>query len=149
MRVALDSNIVLYAEDINDAARCKLALATIDLLRAAGTEIVLPVQVLGEVLAVLQRKSGRPRDQGRASLLGWLNVVETVPTTAAVMVRAADISVDHQLAVWDCVILAAASEAKCCLLLSEDMQDGFCWGGVTLINPFIPASQARLEQIIA
>jgi hypothetical protein len=40
------------------------------------------------------------------------------------------------LAIWDAIILAAASEAGCRVLLSEDMQEGFTWGGVTIINPF-------------
>jgi predicted nucleic acid-binding protein len=33
-------------------------------------------------------------------------------------------------------MLAAAAQAGCRLLLSEDMQDGFTWRGVTIRNPF-------------
>ncbi|KAA2237899.1 PIN domain-containing protein [Salinarimonas soli] len=42
----------------------------------------------------------------------------------------------HGLQIWDAVILATAAGAGCALLLSEDMQDGFVWRGVTIANPF-------------
>jgi len=47
------------------------------------------------------------------------------------------------------VILAAASHADCQILLSEEMHDGFTWGGVTVVNPFAeipnPLPAALLE----
>jgi predicted nucleic acid-binding protein len=47
------------------------------------------------------------------------------------------------------VILSAASQAGCRLLLSEDLQDGFTWGGVTVINPFASPRHLLLEAIIS
>lgn len=52
------------------------------------------------------------------------------------MVSAADLASDHGLAIWDSVVLASAADAGCRLLLSEDLQDGFTWRGVTVANPF-------------
>jgi len=34
------------------------------------------------------------------------------------------------------VIFAASAAGGCRLLLSEDLQEGFTWGGVTAVNPF-------------
>ena len=53
-------------------------------------------------------------------------------TSAAVMVNATDLASDHGLTILDSVVLAAAAEAECRLLLSEDLQEGFtrctlCW----------------------
>jgi len=42
------------------------------------------------------------------------------------------------------VIFVAAAESARNVLLSEDMQDGFLWGGVQVINPFRPEGWARL-----
>ena len=46
--------------------------------------------------------------------------------------------------------MAAAGEAGCRLLLSEDLQDGFTWSGVTVVNPFAknrhPILTALLQQ---
>ncbi len=52
------------------------------------------------------------------------------------MLTAADLANDHRLGIWDAVILSAASRAGCRMLLSEDMQNGFTWGGVTVVDPF-------------
>jgi len=59
-----------------------------------------------------------------------------VPTTQAVMPEAMKIATSHRLGLWDSVMLAAAAQAECRLLLSENMQDGFTWRGVSVRNPF-------------
>jgi predicted nucleic acid-binding protein len=45
-------------------------------------------------------------------------------------------------------MVAAAGEAGCRLLLSEDLQDGFVWGGVTVVNPFAPALHPWLADLL-
>ena len=55
------------------------------------------------------------------------------------MIAATDLAAQHHLGIWDSVILASAADAGCRLLLSEDMQDGFTWNGVTVANPFAPS----------
>jgi predicted nucleic acid-binding protein len=52
----------------------------------------------------------------------------------------------HRFGIWDATILAAAAAAGCRLLLSEDMQAGFTWSGVTVTNPF---SSTRHELLAA
>ena len=57
-------------------------------------------------------------------------------TNQATMLQAIALATEHGLQIWNAVILAAAAEARASLLLSEDMQDGFTWRGVTVANPF-------------
>jgi predicted nucleic acid-binding protein len=38
---------------------------------------------------------------------------------------------------WDAAIVEAAREAKCRILLSEDLQDGMDFAGVRVENPFL------------
>jgi predicted nucleic acid-binding protein len=64
------------------------------------------------------------------------------------MQAAADLATDHRLGIWDAVILSASSQAGCRLLLSEDLQDGFTWGGVTVVNPFAAERHALLEALL-
>jgi predicted nucleic acid-binding protein len=59
-----------------------------------------------------------------------------IETSAKVMLSAADLATDHQLSIWGAVILSAAAEGGCRLLLSQDLQEGFTWKGVTVTNPF-------------
>jgi predicted nucleic acid-binding protein len=59
VKVALDTNVLAYAEGVNAGTRREAAL---DLIRKLPQEVVvLPVQVLGELFNVLVRKGGRSR----------------------------------------------------------------------------------------
>jgi predicted nucleic acid-binding protein len=64
------------------------------------------------------------------------------------MTAAADLATDRHFAIWDAVILAAASQGGCRYLLSEDLQDGFTWGGVTVLNPFAAPRLALLNSLL-
>jgi predicted nucleic acid-binding protein len=69
-------------------------------------------------------------------------------TSAAVIVKAVDLAADHKLRIWDSVILAATAEAGCRLLLSEDLEEGFTWQGVTVANPFSATPHPLLDVLL-
>ena len=137
MRIALDTNFLVYAEGVNGADR--KAIATQALTGFAAEEIVLPVQALGELFTVLTRKAGWPAEQARAAVLGWHDAFRSVDTSSQVLLEAMELAARHQLSLWDSIMLAAAAQAGCRVLLSEDMQAGFTWRGVTVRNPFMNA----------
>ncbi|CAN5455210.1 hypothetical protein BH10PSE7_BH10PSE7_08530 [soil metagenome] len=99
----------------------------------------MPAQALGEFFRVMTRKAGWPHDTARLAIKKWAESFTIAPTTSTVMLAAADLAVKHKIAIWDAVILAASSSAQCDTLLSEDMQDGFVWQGVAVVNPFVNA----------
>lgn len=146
MRVALDTNILAYAEGVNGTGRRDTALDLVRRLPQAS--VVIPVQILGELFNVLVRKAGRTRADARNALLGWRDTFPVAATSPEIMLAAADLAMDHQLGIWDAVILSAASQARCRLLLSEDLQDGFTWGGVTVVNPFATPRHALLGALL-
>lgn len=147
MKVALDTNVLAYAEGVNSAGKKKLALELVHGLSPGA--IVLPVQALGELFHVLVRKAGRTPARARAAILGWQDAFPVIETSAAVVIAAADLATDHRLSIWDAVILSAAAEGGCRLLLSEDLQDGFTWNGVTVANPFASTRHALLDALLA
>ncbi len=134
MRIALDTNILAYAEGINGEARAEATLSM--LARLAEVETIVPAQVLGELYAVLVRKAGRPPKDARIAILQWRDAFNVVETSTETLLRAADLATEHHLSIWDALIVCVASGSGCRLLLSEDMQDGFTWGGTTVVNPF-------------
>ena len=146
MRVALDTNILAYAEGINGSAMRETALELIGRLPSGA--IVLPVQTLGELFNVLVLKARRSRTQARAAMLSWRDAYPVVETSASVMVNATDLASDHGLSIWDSVVLAASAQAECRLLLSEDLQDGFTWRGVTVANPFATTYHPMLAALL-
>ncbi len=118
-------------------------LAVRDILEAfAAHEIVIPVQALAELYTVLTRKGRRPAATARAAVLGWHDSYLIVETSASVMLEAMEISINHQFALRDAIMLTVAAQTACRLLLSEDMQDGFQWRGVTIHNPFKSPTRA-------
>jgi predicted nucleic acid-binding protein len=146
MRIALDTNILVYAEGLNGPVKKQ---ATFELVRKLPQDlIVLPAQTLGELFNVLVRKAERSPEESRSSVLSWYDSYDVADTTAKVVIAAADLAAQHRLGIWDSVILAAAADAGCRLLLSEDMQDGFTWTGVTVANPFRSTLHPLLDAIL-
>ena len=147
MRVALDTNVLAYAEGVNGAWQRGSALDLVQRLPQEAT--VIPVQVLGELFNVLVRKAGKSRAMARDALLSWRDTFSAIETSPQTMLVAADLATDHQLGIWDAVILSVASEANCRLLLSEDLQEGFTWGGVTVVNPFASSRHPLLDALLS
>lgn len=144
MRIALDTNILAYAEGVNGASRKKSALDIVEKLPPDST--FLPVQTLGELFHVLVRKAGRSPDRARAAILSWQDTFPLIETSPAILLAATDLAAHHGFSIWDAVIFSAAAAASCRLLLSEDLQPGFTWNGVTVANPF---SSSRHELLAA
>ena len=135
MRVALDTNILVYAEGVNGEDRRRLVGLILKSL--AEDEIVIPVQALGELFTVLTRKARRPASEARAALFSWRDAYMVADTSSIILFDAIELAAGHQLSLWDAIMVAVAAQAGCRLLLSEDMQDGFIWRGVTIRNPFL------------
>jgi predicted nucleic acid-binding protein len=147
MRVAFDTNILAYAEGVNGAAMKRTALGLVEKLPEGA--VLLPVQALGELFHLLVRKAGRTPTKARDAILSWRDAFTLIETSAEVMLAAADLATAHQLSIWDSVILSAAAEAGCRLLLSEDLQEGFTWRGVTVTNPFSTPKHELLAGLLA
>lgn len=143
MRCALDTNILVYAEGINGPERQTAAANLLD--RLASVDLVLAVQTLGELFSVFRRKGGCSGPEAAQRLEPWRTAYRVVPTTIPLFDQAVRNAASSDLQIWDCIILEAAADAGCGLLLSEDLQDGFVYRGVTVANPFAE----RLHPLLA
>jgi predicted nucleic acid-binding protein len=146
VRVALDTNVLAYAEGINGAARKANALELIQRLPAGSA--MLPVQTLGELFQLLLRKANRTPAQARAAILGWRDAFALIETSESVIVSAAELAATHRFSFWDGVVLASAAEGGCRLLLTEDLQEGFTWNSVTVTNPFAVSPHPLLTNLL-
>jgi predicted nucleic acid-binding protein len=146
MRVSLDTNILVYAEGLNDAARKR---AAVSLLRKLPPESVhLPVQAVAELFHVLVTKARVTPVDAKHTALRWCDQYSLVDTSEAVLLSAMELSSQHRLHTFDAIIMAAAASAGCRLLLSEDLHDGFTWNGVTVVNPFVQKPNALLTELL-
>lgn len=150
-RVALDTNILAYVVGVNrlpeDLPKIE---ASREVLGRFDEQVVLvvPMQVLGELFNVLTR-SGATREEARNTVLGMADRFAVAESTRAGFMSALDLATVHKMQVWDALILNAAAEAGCAILLSEDMGDGFLWRGTAVINPLADRPDARLARLIA
>ncbi|HSY12998.1 MAG TPA: PIN domain-containing protein [Verrucomicrobiae bacterium] len=146
MRIALDTNLLAYAEGVNGAQRKQVSLGVVQKL--STEDIVVPVQALGELFHVLVRKAGRTPVRARTAVLSWYDAFAVAETSVAVVLGATDLAAAHRLSIWDSVIVSAAAEAGCRLLITEDLQDGFTWQGVTVANPFAKVLHPLLDSLL-
>ena len=130
----MDTNVLAYAEGLGDDVRCQLASDLIAKLNPINS--LVPVQVLGELSRVLTTKLKKSSADARELLLSWSDAAVVADTTCTAFQSAMDLTVDHQISMWDALIMSVAAENKCRLLISEDFQNGFTWRGVTVVNPF-------------
>jgi predicted nucleic acid-binding protein len=143
--IAVDTNILAYAEGINDEAR--QAVAKRLLSHIPRDQIVISVQVVGELFNVLTRR-GVPRDEAWHRTSRWRQSLVVQETSLSLMDTALEAAATYRLRIWDALILAAAAEARCDVLLSEDFQDGFAWRGVTVVNPFVEKPHKMLAKLL-
>ena len=149
-RVALDSNVLAYLAGVSHSPADDAKIGQLrDLLRqlSDSASLIAPVQALGELFVVL-RRSGADAVTARQILLEFSEAMGTTGSGERTMLAAADLVVDHKLQLWDALILSAAAEAGCTMLLSEDMQHGFVTRGVTVINPLAEKVHAKLQVLL-
>lgn len=146
MIAALDTDILAYAEGINDAPRRADARALIENVGAAAGASVI---VFAELFQVLVRKGRRTHAQGREITLEWHRIVRPMAQAENWLPHALELAGALRLGLWDAAILDSAAEAGCELLLSEDLQHGFRWRGVTVVNPFAHPEHPLLLRFMA
>lgn len=146
MRVALDTNILAYAEGVGAESECAAAIRLIEQLPAEL--VVIPVQALGELYRVLVGKAKRDASLARGAIMTWADSFEVADSSWSAFQAGIDLAIDHRLQIWDALIMAVAAESCCRLLLSEDLQSGFIWRGITVVNPFTEASSPLLGNIL-
>ena len=143
-RVAIDSNILIYAEIEPDSEKGKRSA---DLILRSARDGVIPAQVLGEFLRFVQRRFPASFDEAIQQARLYQSVFLTPPTTDAVINKASELARVHGLQLWDCVVCAAAAEARAKVLLTEDMQDGRTLDGLRLTNPFVAANAKAIDDL--
>ena len=146
MRVAIDTNILVYAFIRDEDRRHKIASDL--MIRAAVVDAIVPAQVLGEFSNVIRRKFPHYIEAAaeQVSLLSATFVI--VPTTDLEVRRGVRWAIRHQLQTWDSIIWQASALAGADYLFSEDMQDGLSIDGLTVIDPFNPANTVLIDLLL-
>jgi predicted nucleic acid-binding protein len=131
--VLVDSNIWLYQMlDRQDAAKGGRVAERL----ASATALVISHQVLVEVGANLLKKGGLTEPQIRERLADMLASARLIAVDGQIVLAASRLREAHRFSYWDSLIVAAALEAGCTELWSEDLQTGrVVEGRLTIVNP--------------
>ena len=133
----LDTNLFIYQLDLSDPEKSEKAD---DLIRSAidGGSGCISFQVLQECMNTVLRKAEVPLGvtEARAYLDYVLMPLMHVSPSAQLYHRALDIKDRYRYGFYDSLIIAAALQAGCKKLLSEDLQHGQAIDTLTIENPF-------------
>ncbi|MSO76362.1 MAG: PIN domain-containing protein [Alphaproteobacteria bacterium] len=125
-----DTNILLYLASTEPAKADRAER----LLADGGT---ISVQVLNEIANVARRKMGLSWAEAHGFLSAIRDLVDVEPLTIETHDIGLVLAERYNLSVYDAMIAAAALNAGCDTLWSEDMQDGALLDGrLRIANPF-------------
>ena len=133
----LDTNLFIYQLEAADERKSAIA----DRIIREGVETgnaCISYQVVQECLNTVLRKAEVPLDSAgaRVYLDNVLAPLLKVSASAGLYHRALDVQGRYRYGFYDSLIIAAALEAGCKRLLSEDLQHGQAIDGLVIENPF-------------
>ena len=135
-RFFFDSNVLVYAYDSSAPAKQRRAQS----LLADGLQsdcATLSTQVLSEFFVTVTAKIREPMSALEAQdVLNTLCIIPVVEIDLPMINRAIDTHRSYGISYWDALIVSAAERAGCLTILSEDLNDGQAYHGITVRDPF-------------
>ena len=132
-----DTNVLVYLFDRQDPRKRSIAEGLLDRALQDGN-VVISHQVVQETLHVITRKikPALTAVEAQQALDAFLQPLWTSMPSAQLFSRALSLQDRLSLAFYDSLIVAAALEAGCKRLLTEDLQHGQRVDGLRIENPF-------------
>lgn len=128
----IDTNIFAYAVD--QANKTKQATAR-KLIATQARKAAISTQVMQEFFVAATRKLNISALKAK-ELVHKLGGFQCIQITTTLVHQAIDTMILNQISYWDALIVVAAIEAKCNVILTEDMNSGQVISGIEIKNPF-------------
>lgn len=137
-RFFLDTNIFVYPFDPSASRKSEVAS---QLIREAviTRKGMVSYQVVQEFFNVALKRFAKPMSALEAyRYMGTVfRPILSINSSEALFNAAIHLFTEHRLAWYDALIVAAALEAECAVIYSEDLQHGRTFGGLRIENPFL------------
>ena len=133
-RFTLDTNILVYSVDGEAGRRHQIASEIVKL--AARRDCWITLQAVSEFYAVVARKHLVPRARAAMLAHSWLDLFPAAVASESAVRFAIDRATDGHVSYWDALLIAAAAEAGCTAIVTEDLSDGELLKGVRVVHPF-------------
>jgi predicted nucleic acid-binding protein len=138
-RTFIDTNVLIYAHDVDAQAKHEAAKSVLRELWSEHTG-VLSAQVLQEFYVNVTRKISHPMSKESARLVVSSYTIWCVDTTSAEISNAFRIEDESRIGFWDALIVASALRSAATRILSEDLNAGQTIAGIRIENPFAIAT---------
>jgi predicted nucleic acid-binding protein len=139
-KVFVDSNVLIYAHDVDAGPKNRTARTLVTRLWNEGTGLISS-QVLQEFYVNVTRKIPSPLPRSTARhILRTYSVWHTELTGPEEILMASELEEEHGLSFWDALIVSAAVKAGASTILSENFNPGQTIAGVLIQNPFLVGS---------
>jgi predicted nucleic acid-binding protein len=137
----VDTNVLIYAHDIDAGAKHEIAKTVLRELWSERTG-VLSMQVLQEFYVNVTRKIASPLPKHLARLVVHSYAIWCTETSPIEISAAFQIEDESQIGFWDALIVASAAKSRATRILSEDLSAGQRIAGIPIENPFAGATEA-------
>ena len=118
-RAFIDTNIYIYYQCSNDVTKHRISEDAINFF-----DCVVSTQVLNEICNLLTRKYPTPLPDIKKFITDITDSAELVTITHPLILKALEIHGKLSFSFFDALMIAAALDADCKYLISEDMHDG-------------------------
>jgi predicted nucleic acid-binding protein len=135
----IDTNVLIYAHDIDANAKHKIAKEVLQELWSERTG-VLSAQVLQEFYVNVTRKIPSPLSKDLARLVVSSYAIWCLETTPTEILAAFRIEDESRIGFWDALIVSSAAKSGANRILSEDLNAGQRIAGILVVNPFVGIS---------
>ncbi len=146
--ITADTNVLIYLWDNYAADKTAVArLVVSTLIERSGP---LALQVIGETQNFLGRKLRQPAWQAAQNARYLLTTFSIFSASEANASESLTLMAAGRLSYWDGMLVTAARDAGCRVMLSEDMQDGARFADLEILNPFgVGGPSERLKALLA
>ena len=134
-RTFIDTNVLIYAHDVDAKAKHQIAKARLHELWSERTG-VLSVQVLQEFYVNVTRKIQTPLSRDLARVVVSSYAIWCTETTHTEISTAFRIEDESRIGFWDALIVSSAVKSGATRILSEDLNAGQRIAGIVIENPF-------------
>ena len=133
----IDTNIFVYSVLPGEAQKKVHALDLIDRAISTGKGVI-SYQVVQEFLNVAIRHYAQPMSIAECEeyLSTVFRPLLAVHSSQSLYIHALNLTSRHSLSWYDSLIVAAALEANCRILYTEDLQHGQKFSDLCVVNPF-------------
>ena len=129
----IDTNILIYAFTEDEPKKREMALSHLD-----NCFPFVSTQVIKEFVNVLLKKTSLDISIIKTVIDDICDTTKVINEEVGFVSNALDIKSRYNYRFYDSLIISAALNSKCSILLSEDLQDGqIIDGTLKIVNPFM------------